>query len=72
MDEMKIVSKFTRGLISKILQRVIAKKTGCNTNIQLNEVTVNIGDNTAHIHVNIDADISKLDLQTLMNVLNLT
>jgi hypothetical protein len=71
MDEMRIVSKFTRGLISKILQRVIAKKTGCNTNIQLNEVTVNIGE-TAHIHVNIDADISKLDLQTLMNILDLT
>lgn len=29
MDEMKIVSKFTRGIISKALKKVIHKKTGC-------------------------------------------
>ena len=28
MDEMKIVSKFTRGIISKALKKVIHKKTG--------------------------------------------
>ena len=28
MDEMKIVSKFTRGIISKALKMVIRKKTG--------------------------------------------
>ena len=27
MDEMKIVSKFTRGIISKVLKMVIHKKT---------------------------------------------
>jgi hypothetical protein len=71
MDEMRIVSKFTRGLISHILQKVIAKKTGCNTYIQLNEVTVNMGENT-HIHVDIDADINKDELIMLMKYFDLT
>lgn len=41
---MKIVSKFTRGIISKALKMVIRKKTGYDIDIQLNEVTTTIVD----------------------------
>lgn len=44
MDEMKIVSKFTRGIISKALKMVIHKKTGYDIDIQLNKVTTTIAD----------------------------
>lgn len=44
MDEMKIVSKFTRGIISKALKMVIHKKTGYDIDIQLNEITTTIAD----------------------------
>lgn len=42
MDEMKIVSKFTRGIISKALKMVIHKKTGYDIDIQLNEIRLSI------------------------------
>lgn len=40
MDEMRIVSKFTRGIISKAIKMVIRKKTGYNIDIQLNEANL--------------------------------
>ena len=59
MDEMKIVSKFTRGIISKALKMVIHKKTGYDIDIQLNEVTTTIADGKTHLHVDVDAEIGK-------------
>lgn len=38
MDEMKIVSKFTRGIISKALKKVIHKKTGWTKSLQVTEL----------------------------------
>ena len=42
MDEMRIVSKFTREIISKAIKMVIRKKTGYNIDIQLNEAITTI------------------------------
>lgn len=44
MDEMRIVSKFTRGIISKAIKMVIRKKTGYNIDIQLNEAITTVND----------------------------
>lgn len=66
MDEMRIVSKFTRGIISKILKTVIHKKTGYNVDIQLNEIIAKISDGNTHLHLDIDAE---LDKEELMNIL---
>jgi hypothetical protein len=51
MDEMKIVSNFTRGIISKILKKVIKKKTGYNMDIQLNSITTTVSDGKTHVHL---------------------
>lgn len=34
MDEMKIVSKFTTNMISKLVKKVLRKKTGYNIDIR--------------------------------------
>lgn len=44
MDEMKIVSKFTTGMISKLLKMMLRKKLGYDIDIKLNEVTAKIDD----------------------------
>ena len=44
MDEMKIVSKFTRNMISKILKVMLKKKSGYNVDIQINDVNVTINE----------------------------
>lgn len=62
MDEMRIVSKFTRGIISKAIKMVIRKKTGYNIDIQLNEAITTINDGKTHLHLDVDAELDKDEL----------
>ena len=71
MDEMKIVSKFTRGIISKALKMVIHKKTGYNVDIQLNEINTTITDGKIHLHVDVDAEIGKEELTNILKSIGL-
>lgn len=71
MDEMKIVSKFTRGIISKALKMVIHKKTGYNVDIQLNEINTTITDGKTHLHVDVDVEIGKEELTNILKSIGL-
>lgn len=71
MDEMKIVSKFTRGIISKILKTVIHKKTGYDVDIQLNEIATTISDGKTHLHLDVDAEINKDELMKILKSVGL-
>jgi hypothetical protein len=66
MDEMKIVSNFTRGIISKILKKVIKKKTGYNMDIQLNSITTTVSDGKTHVHLDMDAELDKEELMKIL------
>ena len=66
MDEMRIVSKFTRGIISKAIKMIIRKKTGYNIDIQLNEAVTTVSDGKTHLHLDVDAELNK---DELMNIL---
>lgn len=61
MDEMKInlSSPVTRTIISKLLSRYIRKALGIETNIKLNELTINTVNNKAHLHVDIEGTIDE-------------
>lgn len=71
MDEMKIVSKFTRGIVSKILKTVIHKKTGYDVDIQLNEITTTISDGKTHLHLDVDAELNKEELMNILKSIGL-
>lgn len=71
MDEMKISSKFTRMLLSKLAKGVLHKKLGYNVDIQLNELNASISDEKAHVHVSIDADMSKEELMIILKKIGL-
>lgn len=71
MDEMKIVSKFTRGIISKAVKMVVHKKTGYNVDIQLNEVTTTINDGKTHLHLDVDAELDKDELVRILKSIGL-
>lgn len=66
MDEMRIVSKFTRGIISKAIKIVIRKKTGYNIDIQLNEAITTINDGKTHLHLDVDAELDKDELMSIL------
>lgn len=71
MDEMRIVSKFTRGIISKLLKMLIRKKCGYNVDIQLNEVTTTIVDGKTHLHLDVDAELDKDELVAILKNIGL-
>lgn len=66
MDEMKIGSKFTTGIISKLVSMVIRKKLGYDVELKLNEVNATVIDGKTHVHLDVDAELSK---EELMNIL---
>lgn len=72
MDEMKIVSKFTREIVSKILKTVMHKKTGYEVDIQLNEITATISDKKTHLHLDVDAEINKDELMKILKSIGLS
>ena len=65
MDTLNIGTMFLKGVVSKILNAVLKKKLGCDVNTQLNEFNVTFKDDRAHVHLNIDADMSQDELEAL-------
>lgn len=71
MDEMRIVSKFTRGIISKAIKMVIRNKTGYKIDIQLNEAITTISDGKTHLHLDVDAELDKDELMSILKSIGL-
>lgn len=67
MDEMKIVSKFMRGLVAKIIKNSL-KKSGYDVEIGLNNLYVSVDDNNvAHLKIDATADIPKNVLMKIVD-----
>ena len=64
MDELKLIisTKFMRNIITKILAKVIYKKTGYRVDIQINRVEADTYDGKVRIHMDADAEINSEDL----------
>lgn len=71
MDEMKIVSKFTTNMISKLVKMVLRKKLGYNVDIQLNEIKTTITDGKTHVHLDVDAELEKEELMKILKNIGL-
>ena len=63
---MKIGSKFTTGIISKLVSMVIRKKLGYEVGIKLNEVNATIVDGKTHVHLDVDAELTKEELNKIL------
>lgn len=71
MDEMKIGSKFTRILLSKLIKMVVRKKFGYEVDIQLNGLTATVIDGKAHVHLDVDAELEKDELVKILKTVGL-
>ncbi len=71
MDEMKIGSKFTTGIISKLLSMVIRKKLGYEVELKLNEVNATVIDGKTHVHLDVDAELDKEELMKILTSIGL-
>lgn len=68
MDEMKLnlTTKFMRGFLAKLLSKAIKKKFGCEINIHLSEIELDMVDGRIHAHVNADVDMGSDDFKKLV------
>lgn len=66
MDELKIVSGFTNGILSKLIGMLIRKKFGYDIDLKLNNVRVTIVDEKARVHLDLDAELKKEELTKLL------
>ena len=68
MDEMKLKlsTRFMRGLVSKLIAKLIYKKFGCKVDIQLNDLDVSVIDGETSIKTNVEV---KMDSKEFMNVM---
>lgn len=66
MDGMRIESKFLTGVISKLLERTVRKKLGCDIDIRLNSIVVTGEDGKFHAHLDLDCTAEK---ETLAKIL---
>lgn len=71
MDEMKIRSKFTTSIISKLVAMVIRKKLGYDVELKLNEVTTTVIDGKTHVHLDVDAELEKDELVKIIKSIGL-
>lgn len=71
MDEVNIVSGFTKGVISKLIRLVLRKKTGCDINVQLNGLNVIVNDGRTRVHLDLDAELEKDQLLKLLKNIGL-
>lgn len=62
MDEMRIVSGFTRWVVSRIINVMLKKKLGYDVDIQVNEAAAIVNDGKTHLHLDIDATMERDEL----------
>lgn len=71
MDEMKIGSKFTTSIISKLVGMAIRKKFGYEVELKLNEVNATVIDGKTHVHLDVDAELDKEELMKILKSIGL-
>ncbi len=67
MDEMKISSKFMKGVVSKIIRSFLKKKYGYDIDICIDEFRVAVVEDKAQIRINAGAELSKDELGKILS-----
>lgn len=66
MDEMKITSTFTRGIVSRLITKTLCKKLGYDIGIQVNDLQATVIDGRTRVHLDADIDIEKEELMKIL------
>ena len=65
---MKIESKWMTGLASRFIK---CNKLGCNMDVQLNGFRTTVLDDKTHVHLDVDLELTKDELNKLMKSIGL-
>lgn len=59
MDEMKINSHFTTGIISRLIEKKLTKLIGFDIDINIKELDATINEGKIQLHIDMDANADK-------------
>lgn len=68
---MKIESKWMTGLASRFIKKALSNKLGCNIDVQLNGFRTTVLDDKTHVHLDVDLELTKDELNKLMKSIGL-
>lgn len=71
MDEMKIESKFMRGIASRVIKKALRKQLGYEVDVQLNGFRTTVLDDKTHVHLDVDLELSRDEFDKLMKSIGL-
>lgn len=73
MDEMKLKlsTKFMRGIVSKLISRMIYKNTGCKVDIQLNDLDILMFNGDTTVKMNVEARLKSDEFTKVMKSIGL-
>ena len=73
MDALKLnlSTKFMKGIVTKLIAKLIYKKCGYHVDIQLNEIGIEVTGGKAYIHVDADAEINNDELVKIVKSIGL-
>ena len=63
---MKLFGDLMKGAVSKAVGLALKVKTGYQADIRVNEFNANVKEGRAHVHLNIDADMSQDELKKIL------
>ncbi len=66
MDEMRIESKFTTMIASKLAEKVVRDKLGYDVDIRLNRLRTTVMEEKMHVELNLDFELTKEELNKLL------
>lgn len=69
MDEMRIESKFLKGIICKFIEKQIKKKFGYEIYLDLREFHIAIVEGDAHVKLSAEAKVNKEVLTQISQIL---
>jgi hypothetical protein len=72
MDEIKLSlsTKFMRGVLAKIISKLIKKKFGYKVDLYFSEIKLDMIDGQTHVHLNVDLDMDSDEFKKLLKTIN--
>lgn len=73
MDEMrvKLSTKIMRGIVSKLISKLIYKKCGYKVNVQLNELDISVINGETSVNANVEVKLSSEEFMKLIKSVSL-
>lgn len=68
---LKLSTKFTKGIVAKLISKAVSKKLGLQIDIQFNELEAMSNDDKILVHADLNGEISKEDLVKILKSIGL-